>query len=174
MHLEIEAYLKEIEDLKSIYSFSPEKDKQKWKKELGDGPNDKLKHRTKPEFSKARNGILMKDIPLDHVSNGSLRGISRRRRNHDTNDQMLELWETAKDDFNLNQALKDLNKQSEDPSSRRLQDPGSPLSTSFAKMVVPSKFSQLKKFPGDGSLSSSWAMLSPIWGGVKPGLRIFF
>ncbi|KAL6965194.1 hypothetical protein U1Q18_036249 [Sarracenia purpurea var. burkii] len=109
-----------------------------------------------------RNGILMKDIPLDHVSEGSLRGISRRRRNHGANDQMLELWETAKDDFNLNQALKDSNKQSEDPSSRRLQNLGSPLSTSPAKMVVPSKFSQLKKFPGDGSLSSPRAMSSPI------------
>ncbi|KAL6971574.1 hypothetical protein U1Q18_031253 [Sarracenia purpurea var. burkii] len=115
-NIRVEASLKEIEDLKSIYSFSPEKDKQKWK-ELGDGPSDKLTQRTKPEFSEVRNGILMKDIPLDHVSDGSLRGISRRRRNHDANDQMLELWETAEDDFNPNQALKDSNKQSEDPSS---------------------------------------------------------
>ncbi|KAL7002893.1 hypothetical protein U1Q18_004051 [Sarracenia purpurea var. burkii] len=52
---------------------------------------------------------------------------------------------------------------------RRLQDPGSPLSTSPAKMVIPSKFSQSKKFPGDGPLSSPRAMSSPVRGGVRPG-----
>ncbi|CAK9157667.1 unnamed protein product [Ilex paraguariensis] len=49
---------------------------------------------------------------------------------------------------------------------RRLQDPGSPLSTSpGSKIVVPPK---LKKFPTDSLLASPRTMSSPIRGGVRP------
>ncbi|KAA8545783.1 hypothetical protein F0562_020766 [Nyssa sinensis] len=52
---------------------------------------------------------------------------------------------------------------------RRLQDPGSPLSTSPAsKMVVPPKFVQSKKIPSDSPLSSPRTMSSPVRGGVRP------
>lgn len=53
---------------------------------------------------------------------------------------------------------------------RRLNDPGSPfLSTSPAKMVVPPKFGQSKKFPSDSTLSSPRTMSSPIrGGGIRP------
>ncbi|ESW15293.1 hypothetical protein PHAVU_007G060600 [Phaseolus vulgaris] len=48
--------------------------------------------RTKPE-----NGSLMKDIPLDHISDTPA-SKSRGRGNSGTDDQMLELWETAEQD----------------------------------------------------------------------------
>ncbi|KAK3035734.1 hypothetical protein RJ639_033436 [Escallonia herrerae] len=52
---------------------------------------------------------------------------------------------------------------------RRLQDPGSTLSTSpGSKMIVPPKFGQPKKFASDGPLSSPQTMSSPVRGGVRP------
>lgn len=52
---------------------------------------------------------------------------------------------------------------------RRLQDPGSPLSTSPAsRMAVPSKVIQSKKFSSDGPLSSPRTMASPIRGTARP------
>ncbi|KAL2477327.1 QWRF motif-containing protein 2 [Forsythia ovata] len=48
---------------------------------------------------------------------------------------------------------------------RRLQDPGSPLSTSpGSKLIVPQK---LKKYPSDGPLSSPRMMSSPIRAGIR-------
>ncbi|PSS26137.1 QWRF motif-containing protein [Actinidia chinensis var. chinensis] len=51
---------------------------------------------------------------------------------------------------------------------RRLNDPGSPLSTSPAKMVAPTKFAQSKKFSCDSPLASPRTMSSPVRGGVRP------
>ncbi|XP_054786947.1 QWRF motif-containing protein 2 [Prosopis cineraria] len=52
---------------------------------------------------------------------------------------------------------------------RRLQDPGSPLSTSPASRVAaPSKVIQSKKFTSDGPLSSPRTMASPIRGTARP------
>ncbi|KAL0384328.1 UNVERIFIED_CONTAM: QWRF motif-containing protein 2 [Sesamum radiatum] len=49
---------------------------------------------------------------------------------------------------------------------RRLQDPGSPLSTSPAsKLIVPPK---LKRYTSDGSLSSPRTVSSPIRAGIRP------
>ncbi|XP_057960293.1 protein NETWORKED 1D [Malania oleifera] len=47
-----------------------------------------------------RNGILMKDIPLDQVSDCSFHGISRKGTGG-ADDPMLELWETAEQDYIL-------------------------------------------------------------------------
>ncbi|XP_052188657.1 protein NETWORKED 1A-like [Diospyros lotus] len=99
--IKLEAALKEIEELKSNWSFNLENNKLMGGMDLRDEPSDKLKlQRTKPEISEMRNGILMKDIPLDHISDGSSYGINQRR-NNGADDQMLELWETAEDDCNL-------------------------------------------------------------------------
>ncbi|TKY51185.1 NETWORKED 1A [Spatholobus suberectus] len=46
---------------------------------------------------KSENGSLMKDIPLDHISDTPA-SKSCRRENSGTDDQMLELWETAEQD----------------------------------------------------------------------------
>ncbi|XP_057964377.1 QWRF motif-containing protein 2 [Malania oleifera] len=52
---------------------------------------------------------------------------------------------------------------------RRLQDPGSPLSTSPAsRMAAPPRFLLSKKFPSDGALPSPRAMLSPAQGVARP------
>ncbi|KAL1801965.1 hypothetical protein ACET3Z_030612 [Daucus carota] len=52
---------------------------------------------------------------------------------------------------------------------RRLQDPGSPLSTSpGSKLGVPPKFIQSKKFQSDSQLSSPRTMASPNRGGIRP------
>ncbi|KAL2512083.1 QWRF motif-containing protein 2 [Abeliophyllum distichum] len=49
---------------------------------------------------------------------------------------------------------------------RRLQDPGSPLSTNpSSKLIMPAK---LKKYASDGPLSSPRIMSSPIRGGIRP------
>ncbi|KAF5448253.1 hypothetical protein F2P56_028807 [Juglans regia] len=52
---------------------------------------------------------------------------------------------------------------------RRLQDPGSPLSTSpGSRMSVPAKFVPSKKFVSDGPLLSPRTMASPIRGATRP------
>ncbi|KAL7177383.1 hypothetical protein ACSBR2_030690 [Camellia fascicularis] len=115
-NIKLDAALKEFEELKSNYRVSLKKDKQMAEMELRDELVDRLKlQKTKPEISEVRNGILMKDIPLDHVSDGSLYGISRRR-NHGADDQMLELWEAAKDGCRLDRTLKESHKQANKPT----------------------------------------------------------
>ncbi|CAL5437081.1 unnamed protein product [Camellia sinensis] len=112
----LDAALKEFEELKSNYRVSLKKDKQMAEMELRDELVDRLKlQKTKPEISEVRNGILMKDIPLHHVSDGSLYGISRRT-NHGADDQMLELWEAAKDGCGLDRTLKESHKQANKPT----------------------------------------------------------
>ncbi|XP_026432493.1 protein NETWORKED 1A-like isoform X4 [Papaver somniferum] len=59
------------------------------------------------ETSKVRNSVSMKDIPLDQMSECSSydhgfgsHGVSRRE-NAETDDQMLELWETSDHDYSI-------------------------------------------------------------------------
>ncbi|CAL5416648.1 unnamed protein product [Camellia sinensis] len=115
-NIKLDAALKEFEELKSNYRVSLKKGKQMAEMELRDELVDRLKlQKTKPEISEVRNGILMKDIPLDHVSDGSLYGISRRR-NHGADDQMLELCEAAEDGCGLDRTLKESHKQANKPT----------------------------------------------------------
>ncbi|XWS54695.1 hypothetical protein CRYUN_Cryun10bG0111600 [Craigia yunnanensis] len=52
---------------------------------------------------------------------------------------------------------------------RRLQEPGSPLSTSPGSRIgAPAKFSQSKRFSSDGAVSSPRTTASPIRGGTRP------
>lgn len=51
---------------------------------------------------------------------------------------------------------------------RRLQDPGSSLLSSPAKLMAPPKFGQSKKFPSDGVMPSPRTMSSPVRGGIRP------
>lgn len=50
--------------------------------------------RSPPASTEVRNGLLMKDIPLDHVADSPFYGRSRRT-SRGSNDQMLELWEES-------------------------------------------------------------------------------
>ncbi|KZV31605.1 golgin subfamily B member 1 [Dorcoceras hygrometricum] len=85
----LEPTMSEIEESKPRHSLGRDKHEHTRKKgyagnELSDTPKlQKIRTKT----SDARNGMLMKDIPLDQVKRGKV-GAS---------DQMLELWETAED-----------------------------------------------------------------------------
>ncbi|KAL0457167.1 UNVERIFIED_CONTAM: protein NETWORKED 1A [Sesamum latifolium] len=99
----------DIEQLKSRLCLGRDKHDHSRKKgyanELSDTP--KL-HKIKTKASEARNGMLMKDIPLDQVSDRSLHG-RRKRSNAGADDQMLELWETAEDsrrDLTIGESLR--------------------------------------------------------------------
>ncbi|KAM7485505.1 hypothetical protein LguiA_001514 [Lonicera macranthoides] len=85
-----EGEMTEIQVMKSKCSPDQEKGKQKQEIRLWYELDDDALNlqKSKPEVSK--NGALMKDIPLDHVSNGSL-----KRGNSGLDDEMLELWETV-------------------------------------------------------------------------------
>ncbi|KAF5736807.1 putative Kinase interacting family protein [Tripterygium wilfordii] len=69
--------------------------------------------KTKSEISEVKNGIMMKDIPLDQESDSSLYGTSGRQ-NGAGNDQMLELWESA-EDHTFDAKANDLKKQQGKP-----------------------------------------------------------
>lgn len=104
--------LEEIEELKSKSTSHQAKDIQKEEGKLMDErlSDDHMAQRAKPEISKVRHGILMKDIPLDQVSDCSLYGKSRRV-NGGSNDQMLELWETAEHSTGSNPMVNKAQKQ---------------------------------------------------------------
>ncbi|XP_059632483.1 protein NETWORKED 1B-like [Cornus florida] len=96
-NIKLETAMKEIEELKAKCSLDQEIDSQKKERELGDKLTENLKlQKSTPKISEVKKGILMKDIPLDHVSEGSLHRIIRTG-NGGPDDQMLELWETAED-----------------------------------------------------------------------------
>ncbi|XWS08934.1 hypothetical protein CRYUN_Cryun40dG0042900 [Craigia yunnanensis] len=63
----------------------------------------------KPEISELRNGILLKDIPLDQVSDCSLYGRSKRE-NGTADHQMLELWESAEHECGVDSTINDMQK----------------------------------------------------------------
>ncbi|XP_020237700.1 protein NETWORKED 1A [Cajanus cajan] len=65
--------------------------------------------------TKSENGSLMKDIPLDHISDTPA-SKSCRRENSGTDDQMLELWETAEQDCCDNSMINEAVKQSSVPT----------------------------------------------------------
>ncbi|PIN07610.1 hypothetical protein CDL12_19827 [Handroanthus impetiginosus] len=64
--------------------------------ELNDSPKSQM---VKTKTSEVRNGMLMKDIPLDQVSSGSL----RKKGEVGVDDRILELWETAEDDQTISE-----------------------------------------------------------------------
>ena len=64
----------------------------------------------KPEISELRNGILLKDIPLDQVSDCLLYGRSKRE-NGTADDQMLELWESAEHECGGDSTINEMQKR---------------------------------------------------------------
>lgn len=75
--------------------------------DLGNGHGNLNARKTEAETSKVRNSVSMKDIPLDQMSECSSydhgfgsHGVSRRE-NAETDDQMLELWETSDHDYSI-------------------------------------------------------------------------
>ncbi|CAK9183904.1 unnamed protein product [Ilex paraguariensis] len=109
----LEAAMREIEELKSKSGWGQEKGENAEERGLSRDLGEVQK--TKPKVSEVRNGILMKDIPLDHVSDGSVHGISRRG-NVGADEQMLGLWETAEEDCSQDPAGKKSQKQAFEPT----------------------------------------------------------
>uniref|UniRef100_A0A5B7BUD0 Putative centromere-associated protein E n=1 Tax=Davidia involucrata TaxID=16924 RepID=A0A5B7BUD0_DAVIN len=163
-NIKLEAAMKEIEELKSKCGLDQEKVKQKEERELGDELGDNIKlQKTKPRISEVRNGIMMKDIPLDQVSDGSLYGI-RRRANSRADDQMLELWETADGDCSTGHAFNESQKQAYAPAEddivhRRFDD-------RERKSEDPSEL-QVEKELGVDKLEVSRSVTKPNQGGNK-------
>lgn len=94
----LEPAMGEIEESKPCHSLGRDKHEHTRKKwcagnELSDTTPKLQKIRTKT--SEVRNGMLMKDIPLDQVKRGNV-GAS---------DQMLELWEETGEDRNRGQTI---------------------------------------------------------------------
>ncbi|GAU15546.1 hypothetical protein TSUD_45830, partial [Trifolium subterraneum] len=66
--------------------------------------------------TKSENGSLMKDIPLDQISDNPA-SKNRRRKNSGTDDGMLELWETAEQDcFGDGSLVSEAMKRNSDPT----------------------------------------------------------
>lgn len=90
----------EVKESKFRYSFDLEEDehieRRSPRNEYGEGH---YRRKTKPKSFDIQKRILMKDIPLDHVSDGSQQRI-RTSGSSDVDgadDQMLELWETTEE-----------------------------------------------------------------------------
>ncbi|KAL8047999.1 hypothetical protein ABFX02_07G035000 [Erythranthe guttata] len=60
----------------------------------------------KTKATEIRNAMLMKDIPLDQVSNRSLRKRGCNKTNGGEEDQMLELWEKTSEDLTIGESLR--------------------------------------------------------------------
>lgn len=107
----------EVEALKSQHSFDLERyehvERRNPRNEYDEGQN---RRKTKPKSFDIKNKILMKDIPLDHVSDGSLQRIRRRGSSgaDGADDRMLELWETTADSPNT--SVKDLKERANHPA----------------------------------------------------------
>ncbi|KAI3964729.1 hypothetical protein MKW92_047919 [Papaver armeniacum] len=111
----LEAAMKETEKLRSKSSIVREIVQrsgvtvamQLENEELGNEHGNLNARKTEAETSKVRNIVSMKDIPLDQMSECSSydhgfgsHGVSRRE-NTETDDQMLELWETSDHDYSI-------------------------------------------------------------------------
>lgn len=145
---ELESSVKEIEELSSDQSFGSEKHKEREEMDFGNELNGKLKLlKTRRQVSEVTNRTLMKDIPLDHGSNASIFGLSRRSRRR-ADDQMLEMWETAeaKTVRATHRKKKSVGHQFEDVEQKMENLPSSELEVEkelgVDKLAVPTSFNE--------------------------------
>ncbi|KAJ4955165.1 hypothetical protein NE237_011948 [Protea cynaroides] len=110
-----EAAMKEIKELKSRSSTLKDKEIQTGRDivlqlegpEIRNESSDEHLQMTESEISKVRNGLLMKDIPLDQVSKQSVYDDAvgqyglKKKGNVDVDSEMLEIWETVEQDYSL-------------------------------------------------------------------------
>ncbi|CAN4091278.1 unnamed protein product [Withania somnifera] len=107
----------EIEATKSRPSLDREKRELAGRRShQNEHDDDRNRRKTKPKSVEVKNGTLMKDIPLDHVSDSSPEKIRRATSAAvRVDDQMLELWETA-EGTSLSRSVNDLNKRANHPT----------------------------------------------------------
>lgn len=106
-NIKVAAESEEIEELKSRQDENIANEERNNNNELIASPNS--------QKTKAENGILMKDIPLDQESDSSLYGRSRRK-NGGTDEQMLELWETTEQDCSKDAPVNETQNQASEPT----------------------------------------------------------
>lgn len=147
-NIKVEDVMEETEDLKPKGTLHQKKGIRKEEMELG---NDLESRKTKPE-----NGILMKDIPLDQVSDSSFYGRSRID-NGRADDQMLELWETAEQECSQGPMVNETQKQAsapvEDVAHHKFED--------RVKSQDPSLELQIEKELGIDKLEISTSVTEP-------------
>ena len=118
--IEVENAIRETDDLK-LSTPQPEKDMQTEEEELEDEFINHLRlQKSKHEISEVGNRTLMKDIPLDQVSDSTFYGRSRREKSG-INDQMLGLWESAEQDCNPDPMVNGTQKQAAAPMPTRVR-----------------------------------------------------
>lgn len=107
----------EIEVLKSQHT--PDREKHELAGRRGhqnEHGDDRNRRKAKPKSFEVKNGTLMKDIPLDHVSDSSPERIRRATSAAErVDDQMLELWETA-EGSSLSRSMRDFKKRANHPT----------------------------------------------------------
>lgn len=108
--IKVEDQISETEDSKLRSTSCQGEANQKEEIEL----EGKLTDKSKPETSEVSSRTLMKDIPLDQVSDYSFYG-KRRGENTGSNDQMLGLWECAEQDCGLDPMVHDQQKRAAAP-----------------------------------------------------------
>ncbi|KAL4297087.1 hypothetical protein GQ457_12G003610 [Hibiscus cannabinus] len=94
--------------------------------------------KTKPEIPETRNGILLKDIPLDQVSDSSLNWSKSKRENGTADDQMIGLWESAEHECGVDLKLNDMQERAIVPgdiASHQLNDVESKTDSSLGTLV---------------------------------------
>ncbi|KAK2980635.1 hypothetical protein RJ640_011443 [Escallonia rubra] len=136
--IKVEAAMREIGELKLKCNSIREHDKQKGGRgsrryELSDDLSSPKRRR---KISEVRNGILMKDIPLDQGSDGCEHAISRRGSAR-ARDETLGLWEAAEEDRNIGQTVKKLPKQAYEPQEVDIVYHQVEMELGFDKLKVP-------------------------------------
>ncbi|KAG6432274.1 hypothetical protein SASPL_103849 [Salvia splendens] len=122
----------ELEQVKSRCFLGRDKHEHNRRKGPGSETSNTPKlQKIKTKASEAKNGMLIKDIPLDQVTSASLKAI-RKKGSGRVDEQMLELWETSagKRDLTIGESLRRSFKMSdkdivydEFENAKRMSDP---------------------------------------------------
>ncbi|KAE8663500.1 hypothetical protein F3Y22_tig00112957pilonHSYRG00049 [Hibiscus syriacus] len=120
------------------YGIEPPNQETKKGMQVGDELARNLKSK-KPKIPETRNGILLKDIPLDQVSDSSLYRSKSKRETCTADDQTLELWESAEHECDVDLKLNDMQEQAIVPgeiiASHQLNDVESKTDCSLGALV---------------------------------------
>lgn len=103
-----ESAVDEMEQVKSRRCLGRDKHEHSRKKGQGNEISNTPKlQKIKTKASEPRNGMLIKDIPLDQVTSSPVKGV-RKKSSSRADDQMLELWETAEErrDLTIGESLR--------------------------------------------------------------------
>lgn len=124
----LDAAMREIEELKAIgrqYLENGQRSKRVTasREDERDGFNKNLRVRTKThEISELGNEVLTKDIMLDQISSDCSSFGKSKRVNTESDNQMLELWETTDQDGSIDLKVGKTQKTAKSPKDHRRND----------------------------------------------------